>query len=145
MEARLYSEPLTQAKRTMKDLSESRVLIVDDDRSSVDILVSALRKDYKLSVAVNGPTALGNIRMSPPDLVLLDIVMPGVNGWQVLEMINKKADKKEIPVFFVSAQDLTADQPKISPFMMATFGEGLSVIKLLHCSLEFSRLMLRSD
>ncbi len=56
----------------MKDLSESRVLIVDDDRSSVDLLVEALRRDYKLSVALNGQGALGSIRMSPPDLVLLD-------------------------------------------------------------------------
>jgi len=77
--------------------------------------------------------------------VLLDVIMPGVNGWQVLEAIKKNVGEKEIPVFFVSAQDLTADQPKISPFMLAKFGEGLSLIKLLHCSLEFSRLMLTPD
>jgi signal transduction histidine kinase/CheY-like chemotaxis protein len=125
-----------------------RVLLVDDDPEFSKLLARMLyayKSDLEIIIASGGNQVLRLLDESAPDLVLLDIVMPGVNGWQVLEMINKKADKKEIPVFFVSAQDLTADQPKISPFMMATFGEGLSVIKLLHCSLEFSRLMLRSD
>jgi len=86
----------------MKDLSESRVLIVDDDRSSVDILVGALQKDYKLSVAVNGPSALWTIQMSPPDLVLLDIVMPGMDGYEVCRQLRSAPATREIPILFLS-------------------------------------------
>ena len=61
----------------VKDLSECRVLIVDDVKANVDMLVEALRGDYKLSVALDGEAALRAVEKSPPDLLLLDIVMPG--------------------------------------------------------------------
>ena len=59
----------------MKELSDCRVLIVDDVKANVDILVQALREDYKLSVALGGQQALDAVQRNPPDLVLLDIVM----------------------------------------------------------------------
>jgi len=65
----------------VKDLSESRVLIVDDAKTNIDILVEALRDEYKLSVALDGAAALRSIEKSAPDLVLLDIVMPGLDGY----------------------------------------------------------------
>ena len=61
----------------MKDLSESRVLIVDDVKTNIDILVEALRGEYKLSIALDGAAALRSVEKNPPDLVLLDILMPG--------------------------------------------------------------------
>ena len=64
----------------MKDLSDSRVLIVDDVKANVDVLVEALRNDHKLSVALDGEAALRSVEKSAPDLVLLDIVMPGLDG-----------------------------------------------------------------
>ena len=61
----------------VKELSECRVLIVDDVKANVDMLVEALRGDYKLSVALDGEAALRAVEKSPPDLLLLDIMMPG--------------------------------------------------------------------
>ena len=55
----------------MKDLSESRILIVDDAKTNIDILVEALRDEYKLSVALDGAAALRSVEKSAPDLVLL--------------------------------------------------------------------------
>src|SRR5215467_1410078 len=86
----------------MKTLSESRVLIVDDDRSSLNILVEALRHDYELSVATDGPSALWNIQMSAPDLVLLDIVMPDMDGYEVCRRLRSAPATREIPVLFLS-------------------------------------------
>jgi sigma-B regulation protein RsbU (phosphoserine phosphatase) len=86
----------------MKDLSESRVLIVDDDRTAVDILVEALRRDYKLSVADTGQSALWNIQMSAPDLVLLDILMPGMDGYEVCRQLRAAPATREIPIMFLS-------------------------------------------
>ena len=67
----------------MKNFSESRVLIVDDIRANIDILVHALRNEYKLSVALDGSAALRSIEKNRPDLVLLDIMMPDLDGYEV--------------------------------------------------------------
>lgn len=96
----------------MKALSESRVLIVDDDRSSIDILVEALRHEYKLSVASDAQSALWNIRMSAPDLVLLDIVMPGVDGYEVCRQLRSAPATREIPILFLSALEDIASKAK---------------------------------
>jgi len=87
----------------MRDLSESRILIVDDVRTNVDVLVEALRNDYKLSVALNGESALRSIEKTPPDLVLLDIMMPGLDGYEVCRRLRASAATREIPVMFLSA------------------------------------------
>jgi sigma-B regulation protein RsbU (phosphoserine phosphatase) len=87
----------------VKDLSESRVLIVDDARANIDILVEALRGEYKLSVALDGASALQNIEKSPPDLVLLDIVMPGLDGYEVCRRLREREETRELPVMFLSS------------------------------------------
>ena len=61
----------------VKELTDCRVLIVDDVKANVDMLVEALRGDFKLSVALDGEAALRAVERSAPDLVLLDIMMPG--------------------------------------------------------------------
>lgn len=92
----------------MKDLSESRILIVDDVPANVDILVQALRGDYKLSVAIDGTAAIRSAEKNPPDLVLLDIVMPGLDGYQVCEALRAREATREVPVMFLSAlEDVT--------------------------------------
>ena len=87
----------------MKDLSESRILIVDDTRANIDILVEALRNDYKLSVAVDGSAALRSVEKSPPDLVLLDIMMPDIDGYEVCRQLRSREATRELPVMFLSA------------------------------------------
>jgi sigma-B regulation protein RsbU (phosphoserine phosphatase) len=87
----------------VKDLSESRILIVDDTRANIDILVQALRDEYKLSVAVDGNAALRSIEKSPPDLVLLDIMMPDIDGYEVCRQLRAREATRELPVMFLSA------------------------------------------
>ena len=87
----------------MIDLSESRVLIVDDAKTNVDILVEALRGEYKLSVALDGHAALRAVEKSPPDLVLLDIMMPGLDGYEVCRRLRAHAPTREVPVMFLSS------------------------------------------
>ena len=71
----------------MKNLSDSRVLIVDDVKDNVDVLVNALRDEYKLSVALDGTAALRSVEKQSPDLVLLDIMMPGIDGYEVCRQL----------------------------------------------------------
>ncbi len=89
----------------MKDLSECRVLVVDDVKANVDVLVQALREDYKLSVALSGEAALRGAEKSPPDLVLLDIMMPGLDGYEVCRRLRARPETREVPVMFLSSLD----------------------------------------
>jgi sigma-B regulation protein RsbU (phosphoserine phosphatase) len=97
----------------VKDLSESRVLIVDDVKANVDVLVQTLREHYKLSVALDGAAALRSIEKNPPDLVLLDILMPpGLDGYEVCRRIRANDATKEIPVMFLSSLEDVRDKAR---------------------------------
>jgi sigma-B regulation protein RsbU (phosphoserine phosphatase) len=94
----------------MKELSESRVLIVDDIRTNVDILVAALDGEFKLSVALDGQQALDAVRRNPPDLVLLDIVMPGLDGYEVCRRLRAAEATRELPIMFLSSLEDAKDK-----------------------------------
>ena len=96
----------------MKDLSDSRILIVDDVKTNVDILVQALRDEYKLSVALDGAAALRSIDKAPPDLVLLDIVMPDLDGYEVCRRLRASESTRELPVMFLSALEDVQDKAR---------------------------------
>jgi sigma-B regulation protein RsbU (phosphoserine phosphatase) len=96
----------------MKELSECRILIVDDVKANVDILVEALRGEYKLSIALDGESALRNAEKNPPDLILLDIVMPGIDGYEVCRRIRASELTHEIPVMFLSSLEDVQDKAR---------------------------------
>ena len=96
----------------MKELSECRILIVDDVKANVDVLVEALRDEYKLSVALDGAGALRSIEKSPPDLVLLDIVMPGIDGYEVCRRLRAAEATRELPVMFLSSLEDVKDKTR---------------------------------
>ncbi|HVQ15342.1 MAG TPA: response regulator, partial [Vicinamibacterales bacterium] len=87
----------------MKKLSDCRVLLVDDAKANLDILVEGLKGDHKLSVAMSGETALQIAARTPPDLVLLDIVMPGLDGYQVCHRLRRMPETAEVPIMFLSS------------------------------------------
>jgi sigma-B regulation protein RsbU (phosphoserine phosphatase) len=87
----------------MKKLSDCRVLIVDDAKANLDILVEGLKADHKLSLALNGEQALQIAARTPPDLVLLDIVMPGLDGYEVCRRMRQMPETAEVPIMFLSS------------------------------------------
>ncbi len=87
----------------MKNLSDCRVLLVDDAKANLDILVEGLKSDYKLSLALNGEMALQVAARTPPDLVLLDIVMPGLDGYEVCQRLRRMPETAEVPIMFLSS------------------------------------------
>jgi sigma-B regulation protein RsbU (phosphoserine phosphatase) len=87
----------------MKKLSDCRVLLVDDAKVNLDILVEGLKPDHKLSLAVNGESALQIAARTPPDLVLLDIVMPGMDGYEVCRRMRQMPETAEVPIMFLSS------------------------------------------
>ena len=96
----------------VKELADCRVLIVDDVKANVDILVQALRSDYKLSVALDGRQALDAVRRSPPDLILLDIVMPDVDGYEICRTLGATEATRELPIMFLSSLEDVTDKTR---------------------------------
>ena len=89
------------------------ILVVDDTTENIDVLDGILKADYKIKAALNGERALkiANGEKSP-DLILLDIMMPGMDGYEVCRQLKSRADTKKIPVIFVTAKGEVADESK---------------------------------
>jgi diguanylate cyclase (GGDEF)-like protein/PAS domain S-box-containing protein len=91
--------------------NKERILIVDDTPANIDVLGSILMSEYDISVAVTGPMALEIIESNdPPDLVLLDIMMPDMDGYEVARRINANEKTRQIPIIFVTAKIQEEDE-----------------------------------
>lgn len=97
----------------MKEDKRPRILVVDDTSDNIEILVGILKKDYQILAATSGEIALSIIEKQPlPDLILLDIMMPEMNGYQVLRKLKNSEKTKKIPVIFVTAMTEIKDETK---------------------------------
>ena len=96
----------------MTDLSSCTIMVVDDTEANIDILVETLAPDYEVSVAMDGKAALEAIDEDKPDLILLDIMMPEMNGYQVCERLKADESTKNIPVIFITAMTDEEDEAK---------------------------------
>ena len=83
---------------------KNRILIVDDDTSTLLELASILRPDYKIYTVKDGFAALEKAEEAVPDLILLDIVMPDMNGFDVLEKLKENDRTKDIPIIFITGK-----------------------------------------
>jgi CheY-like chemotaxis protein len=72
-------------------------------KANLDILVEGLKSDHKLSLALDGEMALQIAARTPPDLVLLDIVMPGLDGYEVCRRLRQMPETAEVPIMFLSS------------------------------------------
>ena len=80
------------------------VLVVDDDVTSLKRAISILESDYRVAAAVSGETAFKYLENNRPDLILLDLNMPGMDGYQVIEKLQKDPEFAKIPVVFLSGE-----------------------------------------
>src|SRR6266550_5908861 len=89
--------------------AKRRVLVVDDEENVTHLVSSALRFDgFETIIADNGPSALAAVAESDPDLVVLDVMMPGLDGLGVLH--NLRAAGSQVPVIFLTARDAATDR-----------------------------------
>ncbi|PZN76786.1 MAG: diguanylate cyclase response regulator [Candidatus Methylumidiphilus alinenensis] len=87
------------------------ILVVDDAPVNVKVLTAALRQDYIIKVAVNGLDALASAKSEPyPDLILLDVMMPEMDGYEVLRLLKENPATSRIPVIFVTAKASAIDE-----------------------------------
>ena len=129
------------------DLSESRVLLVDDTRADLDVLVATLQGSYRISVARDGKGALRSVEQSLPDVVVCDILMPGVDGLVVCREIRGRGDR--VPILMLTALDAVdqriagldagADDYLTKPFDFGELHARLRAIVRRHTEPETTR------
>ena len=90
---------------------QKKILVVDDDQNMLQLLYSFLRDSYCVTMVSSGKDALESLRKQKPDLMLLDYLMPEMNGKETLEIIRKDENLKDLPVFFLTG---VSDSNKIS-------------------------------
>jgi putative two-component system response regulator len=78
-------------------MEKATILVVDDTPENIDILIGILGDDYKVKVAIDGPRALALVAKSRPDLILLDVMMPGMNGYEVCKLLKQDPLTSHIP------------------------------------------------
>jgi adenylate cyclase len=135
-----------------------RILAVDDNKQNLELLHKALTAaDYEVVTALDGPTALGLIASAPSDLVLLDVMMPGMSGYEVCERIRANEATRLLPVVMLTALsevshrirgiEAGADDFLSKPFNreeLLTRVKSLLRIKKLHDDLETKNCLLRT-
>nr|CRH05717.1 Putative response regulator receiver modulated metal dependent phosphohydrolase [Candidatus Magnetococcus massalia] len=89
---------------------QPKVFVVDDTETNIDVLLETLGQDYDVSVALDGESALEDIPETTPDLILLDIMMPGMDGYEVCRRLKADPATAEIPIIFITAKQETSDE-----------------------------------
>jgi len=82
----------------------NKILVVDDDSDILDFLIELLQDEISVSFASDGPKALELAKLHNPDLILLDVMMPGMDGFEVCRRLKTDPDVKHIPVVFLTAK-----------------------------------------
>ena len=89
----------------------ARALVVDDDPEVVDAVSEALQDDgYRVETATDGASALKSVLEAPPDLIVLDVRMPNLNGWEFCEIVRRQSHTRDVPVLFLTACTDVRDQ-----------------------------------
>jgi len=92
---------------------KAEILIVDDNSTNLRLLSNMLgTAGYTVRVAINGPIALSSAKIDPPDLILLDVVMPGMNGYEVCTQLKEDERTRQIPILFVTGKNEPSDVVK---------------------------------
>jgi diguanylate cyclase (GGDEF)-like protein len=89
-----------------------RILVVDDAMENIQILHGALQDEHEVLFAMDGTRALEMARSHRPDLVLLDVLMPGMDGYAVCRALRECAETRDIPVIFVTALNTPEDETR---------------------------------
>jgi sigma-B regulation protein RsbU (phosphoserine phosphatase) len=95
-----------------EDKPKHTVLAVDDTPENLDVVKGILTPEYIVKAAVNGKMALKIAQAKPPDLILLDIMMPEMDGYEVCTALKANPDTRDIPVIFLTAMDQTQDETR---------------------------------
>ena len=136
----------------MSEIEMKNILVVDDEPMNVELMEAHLARDYNVITAFNGEEALEKIKNEQPDLILLDIMMPGIDGYEVCQTIKSDPNTQFIPVIMVTALSQRNDRIKgieagaddfltkpVDKMELVTRVKSLMQMKILHDSLLSER------
>jgi CheY-like chemotaxis protein len=136
---RYLVKPVTRARLLdiLDDLGEDvrTILFVDDQPEALRLferMLSSAQREYDVLLAKSGRRALSMLRRRKPDVMLLDLIMPDVDGFRVLQEKSKDASIRDIPVVVISSRD-PKGEPIVSDMLTVSRSGGLSVRDLVHC------------
>ena len=97
----------------MLNSHQSEILIVDDIPTNIKLLYEFLQQsNYRVSIAKNAESAFKKLEKIVPDLILLDVMMPGMDGYEVCEKLKRNPETRDIPVIFMTARTDEVDKVK---------------------------------
>ena len=96
----------------MSETHKQTILAVDDTLANIDAVKGVLAQDYIVQVALSGKMALKIIEKQKPDLILLDIMMPEMDGYEVCQILKSQPSTKDIPIIFLTAKSQVDDETK---------------------------------
>jgi CheY-like chemotaxis protein len=141
-------KPITRVAllSALEELGEDveTVLLVDDEPEALQLfsrMISSAQRSYRVLRASSGRRALDLLRERQPDAVLLDLIMPGLDGFHVLYRKGQDPSIRDIPVIVASSRD-PAREPIVSRTLTVTRGGGLSVSRLLTCIRAVSEILM---
>ncbi|WP_041178117.1 diguanylate cyclase [Borrelia recurrentis] len=91
-------------------IEPQKLLLVDDTPTNLDLLLDILQNDYDIRVALNGFDALKQVEIDKPDLILLDVLLPDVSGYEVCRRLKNDPETRDISVIFISSRNSTDAQ-----------------------------------
>lgn len=99
------------AKRRNEDVNAKKILIIDDSPTELQMIAAPLRaQGYDVVTAMSGEEGLSKAAAERPTLILLDVVMPGKNGFQMCRILKQDPATKEMPIVFVTSKDQPQDR-----------------------------------
>ncbi len=94
----------------MSYITNARILVVEDCAINIDIIIEAFDGQYEISIATDGMDALEAIEHDIPDLILMDVLMPGMSGYEVCQRLKGSVRTAEIPIIFLTAMNDITDK-----------------------------------
>ncbi|HEY0665577.1 MAG TPA: adenylate/guanylate cyclase domain-containing protein [Gallionella sp.] len=141
---------------TTREDGRPTVLVVDDTPANLSLLSNLLKSQYRIKVANNGAKALELAASEPPDMVLLDVMMPGLDGFEVCRRLKASDVTRQVPIIFLTAKNETADEElgfslgavdfihkPISPPIVAARVKTHLEIKSLHDALRMQNQFIK--
>jgi len=96
----------------MNDSDKYRILVIDDEKTNLMVLNKILSPEYAVFTAKSGEEGLSRVASERPDLILMDIIMPGMNGFEVLKTLKDNPETLDIPVIIITGLDNDLDEEK---------------------------------
>ncbi|MCL2706531.1 MAG: response regulator, partial [Spirochaetaceae bacterium] len=96
----------------MDNIEKNTILIVDDEKSNLEVLINILSQEYTVFMTKSGSSAIEMASKYLPDLILLDIIMPEMNGFDVIKVLKASEQTQNIPVIFITGLVSVEDEEK---------------------------------